>query len=88
MQYSYRTKGTCSQQIDMEINGNIITNVKFYGGCNGNLKAIPALVEGMTVEEIEKKLSGIQCGLKGTSCGDQLAHAVREAYEAAKSGNA
>ncbi len=82
MRYSYKTKGTCSQQIDMEINGNVITNVKFYGGCNGNLKAVSTLVDGMTVDEIQDKLSGIQCGMKGTSCGDQLAHAVREAYEA------
>ena len=84
MQYSYRTKGTCSQQIDLEINGYVVTNVKFYGGCDGNLKAIPALVDGMTVDEIEKKLSGIRCGFKNTSCGDQLAHAAREAYEASK----
>lgn len=88
MQYSYQTKGTCSQQIDLEINGDVITNVKFYGGCNGNLKAISALVDGMTIEEIEKKLLGIQCGFKGTSCGDQLAHAVREAYDAASAGEA
>lgn len=84
MQYSYRTKGTCSQQIDLEINGDVVTNVKFYGGCDGNLKAIPALVDGMTVDEIEKKLSGIRCGFKNTSCADQLAHAAREAYEASK----
>ena len=84
MQYSYRTKGTCSQQIDLEINGDVVTNVKFYGGCDGNLKAIPALVDGMTVDEIEKKLSGIRCGFKNTSCGDQLAHAAREPYEASK----
>ena len=82
------TKGTCSKQIDLEINGDVITNVKFYGGCDGNLKAIPALVDGLTVDEISNKLSGIQCGFKGTSCGDQLAHAVREAYEAEKAANA
>lgn len=83
MQYSYETKGTCSRRIDLEINGDIVTNVKFYGGCDGNLKAIPRLVDGMTVAEIEKKCSGIQCGFKNTSCADQLAHAVREAYEQA-----
>ena len=77
MKYSYRTKGTCSTQIDLEINDDIITNVKFYGGCNGNLKAIPILVDGMTVDDIE-----IICGFKNTSCADQLAHAVREAYNA------
>ena len=68
MKYSYRTKGTCSTQIDLEINDDIITNVKFYGGCNGNLKAIPILVDGMTVDDIEKKCSGIICGFKNTSC--------------------
>ena len=82
MKYSYRTKGTCSTQIDLEINDDIITNVKYYGGCNGNLKAIPILVDGMTVDDIEKKCSGIICGFKNTSCADQLAHAVREAYNA------
>lgn len=70
MKYSYRTKGTCSTQIDLEINDDIITNVKFYGGCNGNLKAIPILVDGMTVDDIEKKCSGIICGFKKTSCAD------------------
>lgn len=84
MEYTYKTNGTCSTEIRLNIEGGVITNVSFTGGCNGNLKAIPALVDGMTVGEIEQKLSGIQCGPKGTSCGDQLAHAVREAYEAAK----
>ncbi|MCH5251524.1 MAG: TIGR03905 family TSCPD domain-containing protein [Lachnospiraceae bacterium] len=83
MKYSYKTQGTCSRQIDLEINGDVVTNVKFYGGCDGNLQAIPVLVDGLTVEEIEKKCSGIQCGFKTTSCADQLAHAVREAYEQA-----
>ena len=68
MEYIYKTKGTCSKQIKLNIEGNIVT-------------AIPALVNGLTVEEIEKKLSGIQCGFKQTSCGDQLAKACREAYE-------
>lgn len=81
MKYSYKTQGTCSQQIDLELNGNVVSNVKFYGGCDGNLKAIPALVEGLTVEEIENKVGGIRCGFKNTSCADQLAKAVREAYE-------
>lgn len=76
MKYSYRTKGTCSQQIDLEINDDVITNVKFYGGCDGNLKAIPILVEGLTVDQIVQKCSGIQCGFKNTSCADQLSKAV------------
>ena len=80
--YDYITKNTCSRVISLDIEGNVVHNVRFTGGCDGNLKAIPILVEGMTVEEIERKLTGIQCGGRATSCGDQLAHAVREAYEA------
>lgn len=82
MEYIYKTKNTCSTEIKLDINGNVVTNVVFTGGCNGNLKAIPILVNGMTVEEIENKLSGVTCGRRPTSCGDQLAKAVREAYEA------
>lgn len=76
MKYSYKTKGTCARQIDLEINDDIITNVKFYGGCDGNLKAIPILVDGLTVDQIVEKCSGIQCGFKNTSCADQLSRAV------------
>ncbi len=82
MIYNYRTKGTCSTQIDVELEGNIVRNVKFTGGCNGNLQAIPLLVQGMTVEEVEKRIGGISCNGRGTSCGDQLAKACRAAYEA------
>lgn len=81
MKYSYRTKGTCSTLIELEIEGNTVHNVVFTGGCNGNLKAIPKLVEGMTVDEVESKIGGVTCGFKNTSCGDQLARACREAYE-------
>ena len=84
MEYTYKTKGTCSSQIKLNIDGDVVTNVSFTGGCNGNLKAIPILVDGMTVSQIEEKLSGVQCGLKRTSCADQLARACREAYEANK----
>ena len=84
MQYSYKTKGTCAQQIDFDIDGNVITNIQFYGGCNGNLKAISKLLEGATVEEIESKLLGNTCGPRSTSCADQLARAVREAYDRQK----
>ena len=84
MHYQYKTRSTCSTLIDLDINGDVVTNVRFTGGCNGNLKAIPALVDGMTVEAIEAKLKGITCGSRPTSCGDQLAHAVREAYEASQ----
>ncbi len=84
MEYIYKTKGTCSRQIKFDINGDVITNVEFTGGCDGNLKAVPRLVDGMTVEQIEARIKGIQCGFKGTSCADQLAIAVREAYETSK----
>lgn len=79
MHYTYRTKGTCSAQIDFDINGNIITNIDFLGGCNGNLKAISKLVDGWTVEKIEEYLLGNTCGWKDTSCADQLAKAARKA---------
>lgn len=81
MDYSYNTKMVCSQHINFHIEGNVITNVSFIGGCNGNLKAISKLVDGMTVEQIEEKLKGNLCGKRPTSCADQLAIAVREAYE-------
>ncbi len=82
MHYSYNTKGTCSRNIQFDIDDKgVVTNVSFYGGCPGNLKALSILVDGMTADEIEKKLNGVRCGMKDTSCSDQLAHAVREAYE-------
>ena len=84
MEYTYKTKDTCSSEIKLNIEGNVITNISFTGGCNGNLKAIPLLVDGWTVEEIEKKLSGIICGRRPTSCADQLAKACRAAYEEQK----
>ena len=84
MHYDYRTSGTCSQIISLDIDGDVVTNVKFLGGCPGNLKAIPILVEGMTVDEIEKKLAGITCGHRPTSCPDQLSKAVRAAYDVQK----
>ena len=81
MKYQYKTQYTCSQLIDFELNGNIVTNISFYGGCNGNLKAISKLVDGWTVEKIEEYLRGNTCGRRPTSCADQLAIAVREAYD-------
>ena len=82
MKYNYKTKNTCSKEITFEINKGIINNVKFLGGgCPGNLQAVPKLVEGLTVSQIQEKLSGIKCGMRGTSCADQLAKAVTEAYE-------
>lgn len=81
MKYSYKTTGTCSVQIDFDINDDIISNIVFKGGCNGNLKAISKLLEGKSVDYIESMLRGNQCGARGTSCADQLAIAVRKAYE-------
>ena len=84
MRYSYNTQGTCSMQINFDIEGDVVSNVEFIGGCNGNLKAISKLVNGWTVEKIEEYLRGNTCGGKSTSCADQLAVAVRQAYEKAK----
>lgn len=68
--------------ISLDLDGDKVYNISFYGGCNGNLKAIPLLVDGWTVSEIEGKLKGVECGMRKTSCADQLANAVRTAYEA------
>ncbi len=81
MTHKFLTRGTCARTITFDLNGNKVSNISFIGGCNGNLKAISTLVDGMTVEEIEQKLKGNTCGFKNTSCADQLAIAVREAYE-------
>lgn len=81
MKFQYRPSGVCSQLIEFDIDGDVISNIKFTGGCNGNLKAISILCDGMTVDEIESKLKGNLCGFKGTSCADQLACAVRAAAD-------
>jgi len=80
--YDYKTSGTCSQLISFDLDGDLVRNVSFVGGCNGNLKGISKLVEGSTVNEIAAKLSGIKCGFKNTSCPDQLSKAVLKGYEA------
>ncbi len=85
MSYIYKTKGTCSTQIELELDGDVVHNVKFTGGCHGNLQAIPKLVEGLTVAQVEEKIGGIKCGFKNTSCGDQLAKACRAALDAQNS---
>lgn len=84
--YNYVTEHTCSQLISLDLDGDVVKNINFMGGCNGNLQGISKLVEGMTVDKIEEKLQGIKCGRKPTSCPDQLAKAVRKAYEAQKNG--
>lgn len=88
MEYTYKTHMVCSQEIHFHINGDVITGISFLGGCNGNLKAISKLVDGYTVEQIEEKLLGNTCGRRPTSCADQLAKAVRQAYEEEKRGAA
>ena len=86
MSYTYKTSGTCSSQIQLDLDGDVVHNVKFTGGCDGNLKAVAKLVDGMTVEQIEKLLRGNTCGPRPTSCADQLAIAVQEAYDKAQAG--
>jgi len=81
MKHEYRTKGTCAQVIRFELDGDSVKNIEFYGGCNGNLKALSKLLDGAKVDYIEEKLLGNNCGGRGTSCADQLAKAVRAAYE-------
>lgn len=78
MHKTYKTSGTCSTQIDFDIEDGKIFNLVFTGGCNGNLKGIAALVEGQKVEDVKERIKGIKCGFKQTSCPDQLAKALEE----------
>ena len=82
--FVYRTKDVCAREIAVELEGDIVKAVRFNGGCDGNHKGIASLVEGMTVDEVEKRLAGIRCGFRSTSCPDQLSKAVRAAYEASR----
>ena len=81
MSYEYKTQGTCSQRIFFDIEDGKVKNVQFQGGCNGNLKGIGSLVEGMDVDEVITRLEGTTCGYKATSCPDQLAQALKAAKE-------
>ena len=76
--YEYKTSGTCAQRILFDVVDGKVHNVQFIGGCNGNLKGIAALVEGMNVEDVITRVEGIRCGMKATSCPDQLAKALKE----------
>ena len=78
MTYTYKTKGTCSQKITFDINDGVVSNVRFTGGCNGNLQGIARLAEGKRADELIETLEGIRCGFKSTSCPDQLAKALKE----------
>ena len=81
MQFRYKTETVCAQYINFNLEGDVVTDISFEGGCNGNLKAISKLLEGQTVGYIEEKLLGNTCGRRPTSCADQLAKAVRQAYD-------
>lgn len=85
MAYQYRPRGVCSQGITFELEDGRVKNVRFVGGCSGNTQGVSRLVEGMPAEEAVRRLSGIRCGMKATSCPDQLAKAIREAMAEAAS---
>lgn len=84
MKYSYQTKGVCSRTIDIELDGDLIKEVKFHGGCDGNHKGISAIVKGMPISNVIERFSGIACGMRNTSCPDQLAQALLKAKELSK----
>ena len=79
--FTYKPAGVCSRMIDIDVEGDTIVKVTFTGGCSGNTQGVAALVEGMEAEEAIRRLSGIRCGFKSTSCPDQLANAIREALD-------
>ena len=81
MTYDYRTKGVCSAKITFDLTDGIVSNIHFMGGCNGNLKGIAQLADGMKAEDVIKKIKGIRCGFKNTSCPDQFATALEEALK-------
>lgn len=81
MKYQYQPEGTCSYQIDIDVENGIINDVFFHGGCDGNLKGICSLIRGMKITDVLPKIDGIHCGMKSTSCPDQLARALRQILE-------
>lgn len=83
--YRYKTEGTCSKHINIELNGDTISNIAFEGGCQGNLKAMERLLQGKTIDETAEVLEGLTCGPRNTSCGDQLVKGLREARKAQSS---
>lgn len=84
VRYNYKTSGVCSQNILITVNGDIIEEVQFIGGCPGNLQGIGKLVKGKTIDEVATLLSGISCGGKPTSCPDQLSRALKAIAERQK----
>ncbi len=84
MRHTIVPRGVCPMKVEFDLDGEVVTNVKFVGGCNGNLKVISTLIDGMTVDQINQKLAGNTCGSKSSSCADQLAIAVRKAMDSEK----
>ena len=82
MKLEYRPRGVCSQRIEIDVEDGCVQDVKFTGGCSGNLKGISRLVKGMPVEEVISRVEGIRCGFKPTSCPDQLAQALKQFRDA------
>ena len=83
MHYNYKTKDTCATDISFDVEDRVVKNIVFTGGCNGNLKAIPLLIDGWKTEDVIAKLEGVKCGRRPTSCADQLASALRQATNCA-----
>ena len=81
MTYRYTTRGVCSRSVSFDLENGIVQNVRFEGGCSGNTQGVAALAEGMPAEEVIRRLSGIRCGFKPTSCPDQLAQAIQKALQ-------
>lgn len=81
MKITYIPKGVCSRQINIEVEDGVVQDVQYFGGCNGNLKGIGSLVKGMKVEDVIERLENIHCGMKNTSCPDQLAQALKENFQ-------
>ena len=81
MTHQYRTRGTCSREITFELEDGLVRNVRFLGGCNGNTQGVAKLVEGMPADEVIKRLKGLDCNGRGTSCPDQLAQAIAAAMQ-------
>ena len=86
MHYEYKTRGTCSSKIILDVDDNKLTHVEYIGGCNGNLQGISRLVQGMDIDDVISRLGGIRCGMKQTSCPDQLATALQEVKEQLEKG--
>lgn len=78
MKHTYKTQGTCSSHIELEVDGGVIKDVAFWGGCNGNLQGVSRLIKGMPVSDVLTRLEGIRCGRRATSCPDQLCQALHE----------